>query len=462
MSQLRRTPATHQIDGLPTIFANAAGIDIGADEIVVAVPPDRDDQPVRVFRTFTPDLEVLVAWLLACGIDTVAMESTGVYWIPLYELLEQHGIVPYLVNGRHVKSVPGRKSDWNDAQWLQKLHALGLLAASFRPDAEITALRTLVRYRAELIAHRAPHILHMQKALQQMNVQLERVLSDIMGITGQAIIRAIVGGERDSVALAQLRNPACKSSEEMIARALCGTWKDELIFVLRQALLIYDAYTAQLGECDAQIEQYLQTIDSRSGDPHAPLPDLPPAKRDSRSKNAPSFNARAQYARLLGVDLVAVMGLSSSSVQTIISEIGTDMTRFPSVKHFAAWLGLAPRNDISGGKVLRSRTQKVANRTSQAFRQAAQAVSRSDSALGAYYRAMRARKGPEQATVATAHKIARIVYHLLKYGKAYEEESADAYEQKRQERELKVLTRRAAKLGYTLTVVQEPLPDPSP
>ncbi len=462
MSRPRPTPATHRIEGLPTIFSNAAGIDIGADEIVVAVPPDRDAQPVRVFRTFTPDLEALLAWLVACGIDTVAMESTGVYWVPIYEMLEQHGIVPYLVNGRHVKTVPGRKSDWNDAQWLQKLHALGLLQASFRPDAEIAALRTLTRYRAELIAHRAPHILHMQHALQQMNVQLERVLSDIMGTSGQAIIRAIVAGERDPVILAQFRNPACKSSEEMIARALRGTWKDELIFVLRQALLIYDAYTAQLGECDTQIEQYLQTMDARSGDPHAPLPDLPPAKRDSRSKNAPNFNARAQYARLLGVDLVAVMGLSSSSVQTIISEFGTDMSRFPTVKHFGAWLGLAPRNDISGGKVLRSRTQKVANRASQAFRQAAQAVARSDSAIGAYYRAMRARKGPEQATVATAHKIARIVYHLLKYGEAYEEESADAYEQKRQERELRQLTRRANKLGYTLAPVGEPPMSPNP
>jgi transposase len=462
MSRPRRTPTTHRTDGLPTIFPNAAGIDIGADELVVAVPPDRDPQPVRGFRTFTPDLEALVAWLLACGIDTVAMESTGVYWIPIYELLEQHGIVPYLVNGRHVKTVPGRKSDWNDAQWLQKLHTLGLLRASFRPDAEISALRTLVRYRAELIQHRAPHILHMQRALQQMNIQLERVLSDIMGLTGQAILRAISAGERDPVTLAQVRNPACKSSAETIAKALTGTWKDELIFVLTQALVIYDVYTAQISVCDGEIEQYLQHMESRTADPAAPLPDLAPAKADSKSKNAPTFNARAQYARLLGVDLVAVMGLSSSSVQTIISEIGTDMERFPTVKHFCAWLGLAPRNDISGGKVLRSRTMKVVNRATQAFRQAAQSVSRSDSALGAYYRAMRARKGPQQATVATAHKIARIVYHLLKYGEVYEAESADAYEQKRQERELHQLTRRAAKLGYTLAPFQEPLPDPNP
>jgi transposase len=462
MPRPRRTHATYRIDGLPTIFANAAGMDIGADEIVVVVPPDRDAEPIRAFRTFTPDLDALVLWLLECDIDTVGLESTGVYWVPIYELLEQHGIVPYLVNGRHVKNVPGRKSDWNDAQWLQKLHALGLLRASFRPDAEISALRTLVRYRAELIAHRAPHILHMQRVLQQMNVQLERVLSDIMGTTGQAIIRAIVAGERDPVVLAQLRNPACKSSEEMIAKALRGTWKPELLFVLAQALVIYDVYTAQIAVCDGELEQYLQQMEARSGDQDAPLPDLPPAKTDSHSKNAPSFNARAHYARLLGVDLVAVMGLSASSVQTIISEIGTDMSRFPTVKHFAAWLGLAPRNEISGGKVLRSRTRKVTDRATQAFRQAAQSVSRSDSAVGAYYRSMRARKGPEQATVATAHKIARIVYHLLKYGEAYEAESAAAYEQQRQERELRQLTRRAAKLGYTLAPTQEPLADTSP
>lgn len=460
MPRPTRTPATYRIEGLPIIFVNAAGMDIGADEIVVAVPPDRDPQPVRAFRTFTSDLEALVLWLLECGIDTVAMESTGVYWIPIYELLEQQGIVPYLVNGRHVKSVPGRKSDWNDAQWLQKLHALGLLRASFRPDTEISALRTLVRYRAELIAHRAPHILHMHRALQQMNLQLERVLSDIMGTTGQEIIRAIVTGERDPLVLAQLRNPACKSSEEMIAKALTGTWKDELLFVLTQALTLYDVYTAQVAVCDSELERYLGQLEARSGEPHAPLPDLPAAKADSHSKNAPGFNARAHYARLLGVDLVAVMGLSSSSVQTIISEIGTDMSRFPTDKHFCAWLGLAPRNDISGGKVLRSRTRKVTNRATQAFRQAAQSVSRSASAVGAYYRSMRARKGPEQANVATAHKIARIVYHLLKYGEAYEAESAAAYEQQRQERELRVLTRRAAKLGYTLTAVQEPSPDP--
>jgi transposase len=370
-----------------------------------------------------------------------------------HELLSQHGIVPYLVNARHVKTVPGRKSDWNDAQWLQKLHALGLLRASFRPDAEIVALRTLSRYRAELREHRAPHILHMQQALKLMNLQLSEVITDITGTTGLAIIQAIVTAERDPVALTQLRNPACKSSTEMIAKALTGSWKDEQIFVLRQALTLYEVYTEQVAACDTQIEQYLQAMESRSADPDAPLPDVPAAKADSKSKNRPSFNARAQFARILGVDVVAVTGISGTLVQTIISEIGTHMSRFPTLKHFGAWLGLAPRNDISGGKVLRSRTMKVASRANQAFRMAAQSVARTNTALGAYFRSMRARKGPQQAIVATAHKIARIVYHVLKYGEDYQEETAEAYERKRQERELRQLTSRAQKLGYILTPV---------
>ena len=449
----QRAPKQLRLEGLPTLHPNAAGIDIGADEIVVAVPPERDARPVRAFRTFTQDLQILVDWLLACQIDTVALESTGVYWIPLYELLQQHGITPYLVNARHTKSVPGRKSDWNDAQWLQKLHALGLLQASFRPDGEMVALRTLVRYRAELIQHRAPHVLHVQKALQQMNIQLERVLNDIMGATGQLIIRAIVAGERDPVILAQYRNPGCKSSTETIAKALTGSWKAEQLFVVQQALVLYDVYTAQIAVCDTQISQMLAAMESRAT-PNAPLPDLPPRKdgsRTKRAKNTPLPETCAQFARVVGVDLVAVMGLAASSVQTIITEIGTDMSRFPTVKHFCSWLGLAPRNDISGGKVLRSRTGKVVNRAAQAFRQAAQAVARSDSALGAYYRTMRARKGPQQANVATAHKLARTVYHLLKYGEAYRAESAEEYEHKRQERELRALARRANKMGYQLT-----------
>lgn len=450
-----------RLEDLTCVHPNAAGLDIGSEEIVVAVPPDRDPQPVRVFRTFTPDLHTLVEWLVACGIDTVAMESTGVFWIPIYDLLEQHGIRPALVNARHVKTVPGRKSDWNDAQWLQKLHALGLLRGSFRPDAEIVTLRTLARYRAEVIERRAPHINHMQQALKQMNIQLNVVLSDITGVTGLAILRAIVAGERDPARLAELRNPACKASIAEITKALTGTWQEAALFVLQQALDFFDYYTAKLAACDAELERQYQTMESRA-QPNAPLPDLPRAKPGSKSKNEPNFNVRAQMARILGVDLVAVMGLSASSVQTIISEIGTDMSKFPSVKHFCSWLGLAPRNDISGGKVLRSRTMKVRSRANQAFRDAAASVGRSDSSFGAYYRSMRARLGPQQAIVATAHKIARVVYHILTTGEPYREASAAEYERQRRDREFKHLQRRAQKLGFALTPVPASAPESQP
>src|SRR5829696_7643169 len=405
-----RTHHKRALAELACVHPNAAGLDIGSEEIVVAVPPARDPQPVRAFRTFTADLEALVIWLVACGIDTVAMESTGVFWIPIYELLEQHGITLYLVNARHVKTVPGRKTDWNDAQWLQKLHTLGLLQASFRPDAEIRTLRTLVRYRAELIERRAPHINHMIQALKHMNIQLSLVLTDITGVTGLAMLRAMIAGERDPQQLAQFRQSGCKHSEAEIVKALTGKWDDAQLFVLQQAVDLFDYYTTKIVECDTKLEQQYQAMESR-WEPSAPLPDLPPAKPDSKSKNALTFNARAQIARVIGVDLVAVMGLSAVTVQTILSEIGTDMERFPTVKHFCSWLGLAPHNDSSGGKVLRSRTMKVRNRANQAFRQAAQSVAKSDSSFGAYYRAMRARLGPKQAIVATAHKIARTVYY---------------------------------------------------
>lgn len=461
---IRSSHTKRQLDDLACVHPHAAGLDIGSAEIVAAIPAHRDEQPVRVFGTFSPDLHTLRDWLISCGIDTVAMESTGVFWIPIYEVLEAAGITCFLVNARHVKTVPGRKTDWNDAQWLQKLHALGLLQASFRPDAEIRSLRTLVRYRAELVERRAPHINHMIQALKHMNIQLSLVLSDITGVTGLAMVRAIVAGERDPQQLARFRQPGCKHSEADIIKALTGSWDDVQVFVLEQALELFDYYTTKLGACDHRLEQQYQAMASR-GAPDAALPDLPPAKPDSKSKNALNFNARAQLARVVGVDLVAVMGISALTAQTILSEIGTDMERFPTVKHFCSWLGLAPHNDISGGRVLRSRTMKVRNRANQAFRQAAQSVAKSDSAFGAYYRAMRARLGPRQAIVATAHKIARTVYHLLKTGEDYREESAADYTHKRQERERKQLERRAQKLGYMLTPVpratSESHPEPS-
>jgi transposase len=398
-----------QIEQVAIVHPNAGGLDIGAREIWVSAPPGMDGiEQVRCYGTFTPDLHRLADWLVENGVATVAMESTGVYWIPIFEILEARGVTVYLVNARHAKNVPGRKSDYRACQWLRKLHAMGLLNASFRPDAEMCQLRTYLRHRAQLIEHRSPHILHMQKALQQMNIQIAQVLSDITGETGIAILRAIVAGERNGVKLAQLRNPHCKSPEETIAKALTGDWKDEQVFVLKQSLEFFDFYTTQLLACDAKVQELFATMKPRWDSDTQPQP----IKRKRRSKNAAAFDGQAQILRLTGVDLAAVSGLNATSAQTILSEIGTDMSRWPTLKHFASWLGLAPHNDISGGRVLRSCTLPTNNRAGQAFRQAAASVARSSSAFGAYYRRKKAQGGPLFAQVATAHKIARTVYHL--------------------------------------------------
>ena len=438
---------------LSIVYPHAAGLDIGKDEIFVAVPPDRDPQPVRAYPTFTPDLIALADWLQACQIGTVAMESTGVYWIPIYELLEARGINCFLVNAAHLKRVPGRKSDVQDCQWLQQCHSFGLLAGSFRPDSEMLQLRTYLRHRAELIERRSPHVLHMQKVLHQMNLQLDVVLSDIMGLTGQAILRAILAGERDPLTLARLRHPNCHSSEETIAKALTGSYRDDYLFVLKQSMMMYDFFTNMITQCDAEVERCFAAIKPRHDIvEQAPQPAaLERKKRNSHSKNEPSGNTRQHIVRITGVDFVATIGLSNSLVQTIFSEVGTDMSKWPTVKHFCSWLGLAPRNQISGGKILRSRTPKVRNRAAQAFRLAASSASHSNSALGAFYRRLRARIGPAQAMVATAHKIARIFYYMLRDKRPYEHISAQRYEEQFRAREVKNLQRKAAQLGFSLT-----------
>ncbi len=445
------TQKIKSLDELKIMHPHAAGLDIGAREIWACVPPPSTSENVRVFGTFTVDLQALAEWLVACGIDTVALESTGVYWIPIFELLEARGLTVHLVNSWHLKHVPGRKSDVLDCQWIQQLHSLGLLRASFRPDAEMAALRAYLRHRAALLQHRAPHVLHMQKALQQMNLQLPLVLSDIMGETGQKILRAIVAGERDPLKLAQLRHPSCKSREDEIAKALTGTWQPEHLFALKQLLEIVDFYTQQLAQCDAELERQFAAVKPRWDVP-AELLGLPKTKPGSRSKNQPAYHARAELYRITGVDLVAVEGISASLAQTIITEVGTDMSRFPTEKHFCSWLGLTPHHEISGGKILRNHTLKTDNRAGQAFRQAAACVIRSQSAFGAFYRRKKAQLGPMQALVATAHKIARTVYHLLKDKTAYHDLGAERYEQLFQERELAHLRQKAAKLGYTLAV----------
>ncbi len=438
-----------RLEAIEIVHPNAGGLDIGAREIWASVPPDRQGETVRRYGTFTPDLQRLADWLVGQGVDTVAMESTGVYWVPVFEILEARGLKVYLVNARHIKNVPGRKSDVADCQWIQKLHALGLLTGSFRPDAELCALRAYLRHRAQLIQHRVPHIQHMQQALQQMNVQLPQVLTDTTGATGMAILRAIAAGERDGVKLAQLRDPKCKYPEETFAKALTGDWKEEYLFVFKQSLALYDFYTAQIATCDAAIQQQFAVMKPR-WEPTAEAAVAPKPSRRQRRKNEPPDENRAELIRLTGVDLAAVGGIGISLAQTILSEIGTDVSKWPSYKHFASWLGLAPHNDISGGKVLRSRTLPTRNRAGQAFRQAATAAARSATAFGAYYRRKKAQGGPMFAQVATAHKLARTVYHLLKYHVQYADIGAEGFEQKQRERDIAALQKKAAKLGFTL------------
>lgn len=445
MKNIRTTPTDW-----PLLHPDAAGLDIGAEEIWVAVPAERDPNPVRSFGTFTPDLQALADWLQACQVKTVAMESTGVYWIPIFELLEARGLEAYLVNARHIRNVPGRKSDVQDCQWIQRLHSFGLLNASFRPEAEMAVLRAYLRQRAMLIEHRAAHILHMQKALQQMNVQLTQVLRDIAGVTGLAIIRDIVAGQRDPVRLAQHRDHRCHSSQEDIAKALTGHYRPEHVFALKQALALYDAYTAQLAECDGELEQHYAALRPRfdPDDPEHPLGPHP--KPNQHNPNAPDFDVRTPLFCMSGVDLVAVDGFDESTAQVLLSEIGTDMSKWPTEKHFSSWLGVAPHNDITGGKVVRSRTLKNHNRAAQALRLAARSVGRKECALGAYYRRMKARSGAAQAVTATAHKLARIVYHMLKDHRAFNPISLEAYTEQQHQREVKSLQRRAARLGFSL------------
>ncbi len=429
---------------------HAAGIDIGDEEIYVAVPPDRDEEPVRRFATFTADLHTLADWLEACDIETAAMESTGIYWVPLFEILESRGLEVFLVNAQHVKNVSGRKSDVLDCQWLQQLHSYGLLSASFRPPEEILALRSLVRHREMLVRYRASHIQHMQKALHVMNLKLTNVLSDITGVTGLKIIRAIITGERDPEVLASYRHGQCRYSEEEIAKALEGHYKSEQVFALKQALEMYEFYGVQMQACDAELEARYAAFDP----PEPPATPPPAVSKKKCVGNEPYFDLAEALYRMTGVDLTAVDGLGAATVQDILTEIGTDMSKWPTVKHFASWLRLAPNNKVTGGKVKQRSTLPTHNRANKALRLAAQSLARSDSSLGAYYRRIRAKHGPPVAITATAHKLARIIYFMLKRREPYQDVGADYYDQQYKARVIRNLQRRAQKLGMRL----EPIP----
>ena len=441
---------------LPVIEPDAAGIDLGATAIYVAVPQDRDPQPVRSFTTFTEDLLACAAWLRQCGVRTIAMEATGVYWIPLFQILEAQGFEVQLVNARHVQNVPGRKSDVSDCQWLQYLHAVGLLRGSFRPAACVCAVRTVLRHREMLVRYAAAHIQHMQKALDQMNLHLHHVLSDLTGKSGMAILDAILAGERDPHELAKLRDRRVKASAETMAKALVGDWRPEHLFTLRQAVAAYRYYHQLLQECDAEIERLLAQVPSCPAPP-AVDPSEPGAKTKRRPTprgnevQLPHADLHGELVRLWGVDLTQVPGFQVTNAHALFTEIGADLSAFPTAKHFASWLGLCPDNRTTGGKVQRVQTRDVRHRVALLLRLAAQSLHDSKSALGAFYRRMRTRLGAPKAITAAAHKLARILYHLLTTRTAYDESVFAREEERYQRQRLQRLQRDATAMGYALS-----------
>lgn len=455
--QRSKTPDPALPPELEQVHLNAAGIDVGSRSHFVAVPLGRDPQPVREFGGFTADLNRLAHWLSACGVETVAMESTGVYWIPLFETLDRRGFEVKLVDPRQLKRAPGRKTDVLDCQWLQQLHTFGLLSGAFRPDDQVCVLRSYLRQRGSLVHSAARQVQHMQKALMQMNVQLHHAVEDITGQTGMRILKAILEGERDPSKLAALRDYRCKHDAATIAKALEGTWRQEHVFALGQAVDLYATYQEKIAACDARIQATIETFEDRSGGAEPP----PRSKEKSRKRRAlaPASDLHTQLFRMAGVDLTSLDGVQPLTALQIVSETGVDMSPWPTEKHFASWLGLCPGSKKSGGKVLSSRTTSNASRAAAAFRMAAQSLHRSRTALGAYYRRMRARLGGPQAITATAHKLARIFYALLKHGHAYVDPGQDAYERDYRHRALRNLRRRARELGFDIAPVTNTLPD---
>jgi transposase len=444
--------------GLEVVHLNAAGIDIGNESHFVAIPPDRDTAPIREFGSWTADLHEMARWLKDHGIRTVAMQSTGVYWIAVQEVLENARLEVYLVNARGTKNLPGRKSDVQECEWLRKLHTYGLLRNSFRPPEEIRAVRTIWRQRDRWIKESGRAVQQMQKALTTMNVQLANAISDISGVTGQTILRAIVAGIRDPWELAKLRDYRIAASEEEVANSLFGNWKEDVLFELRQVLEAYDFYKKQIAACDQELTKYTAVVTTREITQKqdlpkdvSPLPSSKPARRPkTRSKNRPALDLATELQRTFGVDLTQIDGIDVITAQVIFSEIGPDFSAFPDENHFASWLTLAPHRDISGGKVIRNIPAAGRNRVANALRMATQSLSRSNSYLGARYRRLRMRLDGQVAVKAMARYLACLVYRMVTKGQAYVDRGAAHYEIKRQEKERLALQQRAASLGLKL------------
>jgi transposase len=446
MAKKRKKDAKAANTILPVMRPDAAGIDIGATEIFVAVPADRAHENVRSFPTFTQDLYALAGWLEQCGIRTVAMESTGVYWIPLFQILEERGLEVCLVNARHVKNVPGRRTDVSDCQWLQFLHSVGLLRASYRPEQEVCAVRSLLRHRESLVQMAATHVNHMQKALDQMNLQLHHVISDIVGQTGLAIVDAILAGQRDPQILAKLRNERIKVTEEIIAKSLVGDYRHEHVFTLRQSLAAYRSYQKLIDDCDGEIRQHLEEFKppEQPQIPESGASNVPPKKL------SPDGILKWELKRVFGIDLTRIPGIRTGIAQTLFGEIGPDFTKFRSASAFASWMGLCPDNDISGGKVLWVGTRKVKCRAATALRMAAQSLHHSKSALGDFYRRMRSKLGAPKAITAAAHKLARIIFHLITSGQEFDDSRFAADQLRYHKRQEGKLRAKARAMGFEL------------
>lgn len=425
---------------------NAAGIDIGSKSHFVAVPVGADENPVREFQCFTADLHRLADWLTSCGVTTVAMESTGTYWIPVFEILESRGFEVKLVNAHHVKNVPGRKTDVQDCQWIQQLHTYGLLEGAFRPAEQVCALRAYIRHRMNQVRYAGVHIQHMQKALTQMNLLLHNVVSDITGTSGMRIIKAIIAGERNPLVLANMRHASCRNSAETIAKSLQGNYRQEHLFSLKQAVESFEFYQSQIADCDREIDSLLATFDSATEETRPPNPKGPKQPR----KRLTAFNLQNELYRISGVDLTRIDGIDSTTALKVVSETGLDMDRWKSDKHFSSWMGLSPGSKISGGKRLSGKTKPVVNRAATALRMAASSLYNSSCALGAFYRRMKARLGAPKAITATAHKLARLIYSMLKHGTEYTDLGQDYYEQRYKARSIKNLKKRASQFGLEL------------
>ena len=453
------------LEDRPVNNPNAAGIDVGAREIFVAMPPGRDEEPVRVFSTFTEDLERMADWLVGRGITTVAMESTGVYWIPLYEILEQRQLELCLTDARHMKNVPGRRTDWHECQWIQYLHSVGLLRAAFRPPEQVCAVRTLMRHRGQLVEMACQHVQHMHKALTQMNLQIHHVLSDITGQTGLAIVDAILSGERDPDVLARLRDGRVKASPEVVRKSLVGTWRLEHLFTLRQSRALYGAYQAEVAACDEQIEQLLGQFSPRVDPDQRPLPPGR-TKRQARPRNRTLANGesakprsaldlRTEVYKLFGVDVTQIPGIAVALALNLFTEIGRDLSKWPTSSEFASWLGLCTDNDKTGGRVVYRGARRGKHRAGQLFRLAAYSLHRTPGPLGDYLRRMKAKLGPRAATTATAHKIAVIFYTIVRNQVEYDATIWAARDAARARTLEAKLRRQAKSLGYQLVPMPE-------